>query len=331
MRHRLGTLTPMRWFRKQSDGGRGRAPVSPLERHDGESDREFVERLAHAHLDPELAIRWLGLLQPAVRLVPPSAGERPVARFGGLPSAPSGFTWPEWEGHGPLTFVAEVDLAAVAARGLDAGIPLPEHGRLLAFYYDGSYQDDVDGVVGTWDPETLAGARLLHVEAGPGECVPQPAPDGVTVLREKHLAGRQSVTFPTWEHPVVEQTFERKGAGHDRWMAHPVNNDDFLEALDTFRDQDDPGHQLGGWADHIQGPVEDEVAQAALGGEQVDLRSPEHAAEARRWTLLLQIGSEDEDDAEDEAVWGDLGTLYWMIRRERLPRLDEVSFTWQCG
>ncbi len=286
-----------------------------------------MERLAREHLGPDVANQWLGLLRPAVRLVPPIAGERRVARFGGLPSAPSGFSWPEWDGHGPLTFVAEVDLVALACLGLAPGIPLPDHGRLLAFSYDGSYLDDVDAVVGTWDPETLAGARLLHVEAGPDDCAQQSAPDGATVLPEKHLTGRQTVTFPSWEHPVMEQAFGRGRASHRRWMSHPVNDDDFLEALDDLREQDEPGHQLGGWADNVQGPVEDDVAQAALGGEEAALRSREHAAEAKRWTLLLQIGSEPDLDA----AWGDVGALYWMVRRERLPRLDDVSFTWQCG
>ena len=227
------------------------------------------------------------------------------------------------DGHGPLTFVAQVDLAALASLGLDPDPARTTAARVL-----------LRRVVPTtstrsWarGTQTLAGARLLHVEAPADDCVQQPAPDGVTVLPERHLTGRQTITFPTWEHPVVEQAFERRGARHDRWMSHPVNGDDFLEALDAFREQDEPGHQLGGWAEPIQGPVEDEVARAALGGEQVDLTSPAHAAEAARWTLLLQIGSE----AEQDVFWGDLGALYWMVRRDHLPQLDEVSFTWQCG
>ena len=72
--------------------------MPPLERNDGESDRSLVERIAHAHLGPHLAIQWLALLQPAVRLVPPTAGEQDVARFGGLPLAPPGFSWPVWTG-----------------------------------------------------------------------------------------------------------------------------------------------------------------------------------------------------------------------------------------
>ena len=243
-----------------------------------------------------------------------------------MPSTPEGFSWPVWEGHGPLTFVAEVDLVALASAGLDPGIPLPAHGRLLAFYYDGSYRDDVDAVVGTWDPETLAGARLVHVETGPDDRAALP-PEGVRVLPEQLLAGRQSVTFPTFEHPVLERAFRARGLSDQRWMSHPVNDDDFLEALHSLLDRDEPGHQLGGWADHIQGPVEDEVAQAVLGGEQAKLGSEAHAAEAERWTLLLQVGSE----AELDAMWGDLGALYWLARRDRLPQLDEVSFTWQCG
>jgi uncharacterized protein YwqG len=51
--------------------------------------------------------------------------------------------------------------------------------------------------------------------------------------------------------------------------------------------------------------------------------------EGQRWRLLAQI---DSDPATDMR-WGDLGTLYWLIRPEDLASGDlrAASFTWQCG
>lgn len=49
----------------------------------------------------------------------------------------------------------------------------------------------------------------------------------------------------------------------DAWRAHPTQRDAFNEALFALDEGDAPRHQIGGWADPVQGPVELEVAQAA--------------------------------------------------------------------
>ncbi|NNJ25645.1 hypothetical protein LzC2_17180 [Planctomycetes bacterium LzC2] len=54
--------------------------------------------------------------------------------------------------------------------------------------------------------------------------------------------------------------------------------------------------------------------------------------------LLLQLASDFGDDSDPadqgfEMMWGDLGMLYWWIRREDLAarRFDRVWMTLQCG
>jgi uncharacterized protein YwqG len=301
------------------------APV-PTERRTGEDDHAFLKRLAVAHLGEQTAERWLALVRPAVRLVEAGPGEPVVARLGGSPRLPDDFAWPVWEGHGPLAFVGEIDLAGLATSGLDTGLALPAEGRLLAFYFDGSY-DDFQGLVGTWDPASLAGVRLVHVLTSRDDHPPRDAPERVERYVERELTGRAELTYPDWEHPALALAFGRGDLGHVEWMQHPVNADSFQEELYTFRGEA-PHHRLGGWADPQQGPVEYEVAEAALNGA-VNYGDDAHTAEALRWDLLLQVDSDD----DATMMWGDVGMLYWMTRDGRSPAgaLATTSFTWQCG
>ncbi len=78
----------------------------------------------------------------------------------------------------------------------------------------------------------------------------------------------------------------------------------------------------------MQGDVEYEVAQAAL-GVSVDWCDHALACEAGRWLLLAQVDSDDNANM----MWGDVGMLYWLIRPEDLTarRFDRALFTWQCS
>lgn len=287
-------------------------------------DFAFLTSLATEHLSAADAERFLSLVRPAIRLEPGGDTSPVLAVLGGSPHVPAGFEWPVWDGHGPLSFIAALDLDAVHRSGLPVDIELPSSGRLLAFYFDGSF-DNFEGIVGTWDKESLAGARLIHLTDDRAKCAPVAAPEGVITYRAKPLTGRTVLTTPSWEQPILRRAFGALDAEYREWLDHPVNADAFTEAI-WERHSGQPRHQLGGWAEPAQGPVEFEVAEAALSapfehGDEV------HTAEALLWTLLLQIDTDDELDM----MWGDVGTLYWMTRIGAPPGPDAVSFTWQCG
>lgn len=53
-----------------------------MRRIPGESERDYLSRLADAHLEPETAQRWLALLRPAIRLAAAGDGGPVVARLG---------------------------------------------------------------------------------------------------------------------------------------------------------------------------------------------------------------------------------------------------------
>jgi len=290
-------------------------------------DLEALTRIAHAHLEPDLAERWLRLLRPAIRLVASDAGEMPLARIGGRPHVPQDSQWPAWEGSGPLSYVGEIDLEVLADQNLDPGLELPAAGRLLAFYFDGSY-DNFASIVGTWDRDSLAWARLIHISESRARSVEASAPDGVVEYAEQSLQGRQIMTHPGWEHHLLRQEFSEPEWDFQTWRQHPVQGEAFNEALFAPDEGDVPRHQIGGWADPVQGPVELEVAQAALSGP-FEYGDSVHVAEALAWRPLLQVDSDD----KSQMMWGDVGMLYWL-RRDGGAVGSEVgpfSFTWQCG
>ncbi|WP_338117962.1 DUF1963 domain-containing protein [Streptomyces coryli] len=77
----------------------------------------------------------------------------------------------------------------------------------------------------------------------------------------------------------------------------------------------------------MQNPVEYEVAHGFLGCD--DWQDPRIDEEAGRWVLLAQFDSEDAAGM----MWGDCGSLYWLIRPEDLAagRFERAMFTWQCS
>ncbi|WAL63569.1 YwqG family protein [Amycolatopsis cynarae] len=293
------------------------------------STREQLERIARSHLPEAVAERWIALIRPTLRLRPAGPEEAPAGRLGGVPAVPGDFAWPEWPGQGPLNLVASIDCGRLPAGCLDPA--LPSAGTLLFFYFDEgnrTSQEEFVPPVGTWDPETLAGARVVHVPAGVPVAV-RGLPGGVDPYQEVPLAAEATVTGPDFSHPVFRDACrdlpEKDRAFLDDWS----NGEAFGDALDE-RFQP-PMHQLGGYAFPIQNPVETEVGFAHVPENSGDRAQRWKAAEeeGKRWVLLAQIDS----DPAAGMMWGDAGMLYWLIRREDLAAGDfpAASFTWQCS
>lgn len=271
---------------------------------------------ARAHLPSQVADVWIGLLRPAVQLVSEPANGDVVGYLGGEPELPEGQSWPVWPGVGPLSLVATLDCAALPS--VD-GLALPDAGKLLFFYFDGRF-DDGDALVHCGNPASRAGATVVYV--APGTPVARSStPEGLRPYPRVPLRATVVDTAPGYDHFVTRDAFpEMVDAG----SGHPVCADRFVDALDLGFHF---GHQVGGHALPIQGPVEYEAAQFVLDG--IEWRSTELRDEARRWRLLAQFTS----DGRANMVWGDAGTLYWLIKDEDLEarRFDRALFTWQCS
>lgn len=302
-----------------------------------------LAEIGRRYLDPDDAAAWTGLLRPAFRLRPRVAGEPVVGYLGGNPQLPDDVAWPEWEGHGPLTFVGAVDCGEVPV--LDLDIPLPADGALLFFYYDGQYQgepsepggetggdgspfalESVDDTVGYWDPQSLTrGSRVLYLPSD-AEMNDRPAPAGINAFPLVLLGGELIETEPALESAAFTDTF---GDPYDPQPAdRAISGDDFLTAVDSVRWHQAPHHRIGGYPMPLQGAVEYEAAHApASDGTPRD--DAARADLAGRLVLLAQIDS----DGRAGMSWGDAGRLYWLIDPHDLAerRFEAATFTWQCG
>jgi uncharacterized protein YwqG len=278
--------------------------------------------LARRHLPPAVAARWTALLRPGLRLQTIDPDAPGAVQLGGLPHLPDDVSWPRWKGHGPLSFVAAIDCAHLPSQRLD--ITLPESGRLLLFYRDPQL-DDFQPVIDTRTPQTQAGARIVYVPTGT-PTTKRDAPAGIKPYPRVRLTAEPIITGPDWEHPALKAAVQDLPDEDRAFMNNPANSDPFRLALGEQATM--PRHRIGGYAAPVQGSVEVDVAQVQLGG-QVAYTDPALYQEAQRWTLLAQIDT----DADADMMWGDCGTLYWLIPRDDLAahRFHTALFTWQCS
>jgi uncharacterized protein YwqG len=276
------------------------------------------------HFSPEDAATWVGLLRPGFHLRARDAGETVVGYLGGEPLLPEDVEWPVWDEHGPLAFIGAFDCGALPAGELD--IPLPADGALLFFYFDGQ-ADDGDVTVDYLVPETVTGgARVLYVPAD-ADVDFRTAPEKLAPYPRLLLSGDVVATAPDNEHAAIHAAYgdpDDPTAIYD----HPVNSDEFYDAMGAIRRELSPHHQIGGYAFPVQGAVENEAAHVLHPGKEPEVESARKAL-AAELVLLAQIDS----DARTNMSWGDAGILYWLIHPDDLAagRFEAAAFTWQCG
>jgi uncharacterized protein YwqG len=234
---------------------------------------------------------------PAIALVanPGAGGERGASKLGGAPDVGPGFPWPSYKGR-PLSFIAQVDLAA-AARFPFASV-LPSRGT-LAFFYDSAQE--------TWgfDPKDR-GSWLVRHEPDPAVLSPAEAPASLpadAVYPEVALELAEIETIP----PDEQQDDDEEAAVRHQLLGHPSP---------------------------IQGEMELECQLVSHGlncgdpAGYADPRAKALEAGAGQWRLLLQVDSDD----TASMMWGDCGRLYFWITEDALRRraFDECWMILQC-
>ena len=263
----------------------------------------------------------LRLALPAVRFITEPAGHCPLgdSRIGGAPDASSDFLWPQFRGQ-PLAFIAQLNLTQFAPV-MPTG-ELPVAGWLL-FFYDSRQQN--------WgfDPNDRGCAAVAYVT--PDTALQRIAlPDSLDKEgRFRTCAVREITavrTLPWYDSPLLEPLDLTK-AEQDRYF------DDILHQLNPGEGQ--LYHQLGGYAEPIQSDMQLECQLTTHGiycGDSSGYKDPRRAAlEAGTadWRLLLQVDSDD----NAEMMWGDLGRLYYWIRKQDLVarRFSESWLIFQCS
>jgi uncharacterized protein YwqG len=249
---------------------------------------EYVREL----LPEELAEPFIALARPAIRLSIAEEGQTVVGRLGGLPRLPEGMLWPCAGDGGPaMQFLAELDCAALAAYESDIG--LPAEGTLLFF--------------ATWDS---AAAQVIVLPPGALRVPEREVPVGgeARMFPEVPLAAETVASWPTRGH---DELVELGDEFWDRVVGEPWEV--FADQLAEFAEAEGGrAHQVGGYSDALQSPIEAAAAYAAG----LKPRDPGFAAEASRWVNLLQL---DEDNG---MIFGDGGILIFGIRRDRLAARD---------
>lgn len=243
--------------------------------------------------------------------------EPPRTRVGGDPDLPPGFEWPLCEGA-PMTFVAQLDLAELAA--YEAASELPAAG-VLSFFYAPLAPEG-----GPLNP-----VRVVHFE-DPAGLVRRPAPPASEPLRAFAVELEEELVYPGLESQVhyeallpparVEEFYRRYAAGEHGELIPASPLAALIFNLDEA-DQERPIHRVLGCAASVQGDPYLDVEVGTRGGYAGWVEGSEAALQARRdavrWRLLLQIDAVQDDEL---LLNQDGGFFYFWIPADALARRD---------
>jgi hypothetical protein len=272
-------------------------------------------RLARRELPAAIADVWIGLLRPSFLLREARDHERVVGQLGGIPVLPNDMTWPRHpDGRGPLSFIAEIDCGQLPASTLS----VPRSGRLLFFVWD-------ELALGS---DYLGACRVIYIPSRTPDSEREPAA-GSCEYDMIELTGELRATGPEWGNPVFRDAVAGLGeegrAFLDQWTEWEAR--DFRQGLWDLAPQ--PHHRIGGYAIPVHGGFVQRVAWERLASDEVFAKVPDDAVhrEALRWTLLAQFDSDRLAGME----WGDVGSLYLLIRTDDLAarKFESAALTYQ--
>jgi len=257
----------------------------------------------------------LALGQKCLRLV--TSNKITSSFLGGKPLVGGQFDWPR-KNDKPLGFIGQLDLKEInPEKEIDW---LPQIGRLLFFY---------DLAVWPWgfDPKDTGGWATVY-ENGNSDLYPYVLPSDLDMEHLspsiKYVKSESFISYPDGQRV----DFESIGISED-------DDEEYYDFIDEHFG-DEPRHQIGGFPSPIQGDSMEEDCQLASGGVYCGNSDGYNSKEAEKlrselldWKLLLQFDSDD----EIEAMWGDMGMLYFWVRESEAKNCD-FSKPWlilQCS
>ncbi|MBN1500264.1 MAG: DUF1963 domain-containing protein [Spirochaetes bacterium] len=239
------------------------------------------------------------------------------SKIGGKPDLPENFSWPAYNSK-PMSFIIQLKFSEINKNGI---IPeLPQKGLLYVFY---------DQEQSTWgfNPDDKNSWYVLYLKNESDLVKEHDFPDRLDmsgIFKEKHLTSAIIKTYPPADNPQIEK----------------LNFDDNqCELYYDFLYNAYNGkamHILAGYPYPIQNDDMDLEAQLSSNGIDCGDSTAYKSSKAEElepgrhdWMLLLQIDS----DVETGMMWGDMGMLYFWIRKDDLKKLkfDNVWMILQCG
>ncbi len=295
-----------------------RAPSPPLGRDDALA---AIRSSRFAAQSASLEKALLPVVRIDTRRADAAAIPVGASHFGGDPDLPAGFAWPTAKGV-PLGFLAQLRMADIPA---SARVSLPDRGWLLFFY---------EMQAGTWgfDPRDRDTFRVVYFDAPEGSLTrtrgPEELPEASRSANWSALSFTPGVSLPD----PSDAPFEQLGVDLDAEGAQQA----YTDLLDRIhgRGATDAYHHLLGYPQVIQNDMRIEAQGASSGtymgsADTIDeARFEELRRGASDWQLLLQLDS----DESQGWMWGDMGTLFYWIRKQDLAarRFENAWMILQC-
>jgi uncharacterized protein YwqG len=223
------------------------------------------------------------------------------SKIGGQPDLPKEVDWFKENNDKPLSFIAQINLSAV--HPFDKDSLLPDRGIIYFFY---SAEQEAWG----FDPKDNDKFKVYYSTETDNLTrheFPSDLPD-YSRFNECKLDIKTTVGLPSWENEFVQKNLTEKEI--DQYLNLP---------------QDYAINKMLGYANNIQSEMELECQLVTNGlycGDASGYNDPKAKGlekGTKDWILLLQIDSEDEKTG---MMWGDVGRLYFWIKKEDLKNKD---------
>lgn len=241
------------------------------------------------------------------------------SRLGGVPDVPESFVWPTRDGR-RLAFLAQIDLSDLSSADL------PATGWLL-FFYD--YAEQPWG----FDPKDAGGARVEHVDVPRDALVRLDSPgddDGEERFDPSSILMTPTIDLPhPWDSIIARAGVQIPSDQQEEYAE--------VTAAISGVEEDALYHHLLGHPQLVQNDMRGECELVTNGiycgdpSGYESVRARELLGEApAAWQLLLQL---DSDEDGPGWMWGDMGRIYFWIRRSDLAAraFDKAWLVLQCG
>lgn len=247
------------------------------------------------------------------------------SRTGGSPCLPRDFDWPTNKGR-PLDFLVQLNLNEVS-QYVSSNV-LPSNGILTFFY-------DLENQPWSYDPKDLGGYKTVLFPNNTDFAEKQ-APFSEFAMPQRLMQFRKAFSVPffgTRSYDTLKLAVNLTSEEEDRFCEFGL---ELSDVGSNYPRQSWGGHhQVLGHSQNVQGDMQLEAQLVTHGlycGDSSGYNDPRAKAledGADDWELLLQLDSDETCDL----MWGDVGMLYFWIRRQDLSeqRFEKVWMTLQCG